>query len=174
MFYSVAVHLVKFVFVFIFFLAGFAFSFHIIFQVPISFLYRIISSTLTYERTVKEDKAAFSSPWESLLRTVSMLLGDLDYDGYMAGDKPTPLVGTAHLVYFIFLILVSLILMNLLIGLAVDDITGLQAEGQWRRLRHQANFIVYLENVASTSISSCFFIINRFSNRFNRFTTETG
>lgn len=39
--------------------------------------------------------------------------------------------------------------MNLLIGLAVDDITGLQAEGQWRRLRHQANFIVYLENVAS-------------------------
>merc|ERR1712071_25418 len=121
-------HLVKFVFVFIFFLAGFAFSFHIIFQ---------------------EDKAAFSSPWESLLRTVSMLLGDLDYDGYMAGDKPTPLVGTAHLVYFIFLILVSLILMNLLIGLAVDDITGLQAEGQWRRLRHQANFIVYLENVAS-------------------------
>ena len=61
MFYSVAQHLVKFIFVFFFFLAGFAFSFHIMFN----------------------DKAAFTSPWSSLLRTLAMMIGDANYDEYL-------------------------------------------------------------------------------------------
>ena len=60
MFYSVAQHLVKFIFVFFFFLAGFAFSFHIIFN----------------------DKAAFANPWSALLRTLAMMIGDANYDEY--------------------------------------------------------------------------------------------
>ena len=59
------------------------------------------------------------------------------------------LYGTSQLIYFCFLILVSLILMNLLIGLAVNDIQGLQKEGSIKRLRKQAEFIVYLEDIAS-------------------------
>ena len=59
------------------------------------------------------------------------------------------LKGTAHVIYFFFLILVSLILMNLLIGLAVNDIQGLQNEGRVKRLRKQAEFIVYLEDIVS-------------------------
>ena len=39
--------------------------------------------------------------------------------------------------------------MNLLIGLAVNDIQGLQKEGRVKRLRKQAEFIVYLEDIAS-------------------------
>lgn len=59
------------------------------------------------------------------------------------------LQGTAHVIYFFFLILVSLILMNLLIGLAVNDIQGLQNEGRVKRLRKQAEYIVYLEDIVS-------------------------
>lgn len=59
------------------------------------------------------------------------------------------LEGTAHVIYFFFLVLVSLILMNLLIGLAVNDIQGLQNEGRVKRLRKQAEFIVYLEDIVS-------------------------
>ena len=61
----------------------------------------------------------------------------------------TTFEGTAHVIYFCFLILVALILMNLLIGLAVNDIQGLQKEGRVKRLRKQAQFIVYLEDIAS-------------------------
>lgn len=39
--------------------------------------------------------------------------------------------------------------MNLLIGLAVNDIQGLQKEGRVERLRKQAEFIIYLEDIAS-------------------------
>ena len=64
MFYSVAQHLVKFIFVFFFFLAGFAFSFHIMFKNMI----------------IDDKKTAFESPWSSILRTLSMMIGDVNYD----------------------------------------------------------------------------------------------
>ena len=127
MFYSVAEHLVKFIFVFFFFLAGFSFSFHVMFM---------------------DKKEAFQSPWTSVLRTLSMMLGDVNYDDYLTEGK-TNLYGTAHVIYFCFLILVSLVLMNLLIGLAVNDISGLQKEGRVKRLRKQAQFIVYLEDISN-------------------------
>ena len=99
-----------------------------------------------------EEVEAFHSPFESILRTVSMMLGDFAYDSLLAKNK-VPLVGTAHLIYGCFLGFVTLILMNLLTGLAVDDITALRAEGYWRRLRHQAKFIIYLEDVVGMSSS---------------------
>ena len=62
MFYSVAQHFAKFIFVFFSFLAGFAFSFHIMFN----------------------DKAAFKNPWSALLRTLAMMMGDaINYDEYI-------------------------------------------------------------------------------------------
>lgn len=65
------------------------------------------------------------------------------------GEGKHNLGEVAHVIYFFFLVLVSLILMNLLIGLAVNDIKGLQKEGLVERLRKQAEFIIYLEDVAS-------------------------
>ncbi|KAI9565330.1 Transient receptor potential channel pyrexia [Daphnia sinensis] len=127
MFYAVAQHLVKFIFVFFFFLAGFSFSFHLVF---------------------KDKHETFSSPGTSLLRTFAMMIGDTSYDDYMT-EGNVSLEGTAHVIYFFFLVLVSLILMNLLIGLAVNDIQGLQNEGRVKRLRKQAEFIVYLEDIVS-------------------------
>lgn len=59
MFYSVAQHLVKFIFVFFFFLAGFSFSFYLMF-------------------TGKHE--AFDLPWNALLRTFAMMIGDANYD----------------------------------------------------------------------------------------------
>ena len=46
------------------------------------------------------------------------------------------------------MLLVAMVLMNLLIGLAVSDIQGLQTEGRIKRLRKQAQFVVFLEDVA--------------------------
>lgn len=89
----------------------------------------------------------------SLLRTVAMLIGDLDFDSYLTEGNFT-LIGTAHVIYFFFLILISLILMNLLIGLAVNDIQGLQREGHLKRLRKQAQFVVYLNHVAGILLHS--------------------
>lgn len=66
------------------------------------------------------------------------------------GNNSIPI--TAHLIYFLFIMLVGLVLMNLLIGLAVSDIQGLQKEGNVKRLRKQAQFIVYLEDVVNNRV----------------------
>ena len=68
----------------------------------------------------------------------------------MCYKRTLPLAGTAHIIYGCFLVFVELILMNLLTGLAVGDIAALRAEGYWRHLRHQVQFIIYLEDVVGT------------------------
>ena len=54
---------------------------------------------------------------------------------------------TPHLIYLLFILLVSIVLMNLLIGLAVSDIQGQRTEGNVFRLRKQAQYIVYFEDM---------------------------
>ena len=68
MFKLVTKQLAKFVFVFFFFLLGFALSFHIMFQ------------NKGGDGTAG-GYAAFSTPWSSLLRTLSMMVGDtIDFE----------------------------------------------------------------------------------------------
>lgn len=54
---------------------------------------------------------------------------------------------TAHLMFFTFVILVTVILMNLLVGLAVSDIQGLQASAGLNRLSRQAELVARLEGL---------------------------
>jgi hypothetical protein len=54
---------------------------------------------------------------------------------------------TAHLMFFAFVILVTVILMNLLVGLAVSDIQGLQASAGLNRLSRQAELVARLEGL---------------------------
>lgn len=61
--------------------------------------------------------------------------------------------------------------MNLLIGLAVNDIQGLQKEGLVKRLRKQAQFIVYLEDVASNRFLKMI-LREKITNKFNEWVNE--
>jgi hypothetical protein len=54
---------------------------------------------------------------------------------------------TTHLMFFTFVILVTVILMNLLVGLAVSDIQGLQASAGLNRLSRQAELVARLESL---------------------------
>lgn len=58
--------------------------------------------------------------------------------------------------------------MNLLIGLAVNDIQGLQKEGSIKRLRKQAEFIVYLEDIASNRFLRWMLCCNGITEGMNR------
>ena len=88
-----------------------------------------------------------------------MMLGELDYGDlyYNQNDKFNwpPENGTvhienetekqvfpftAHIVVFFFVVFVSIILMNLLVGLAVSDIQELQRSGKLYTLIHQVIF----------------------------------
>ena len=87
-----------------------------------------------------------------------MMLGEIDYEDLYYPQKlflnGTEIVsvsehqafpGTAHSLVLLFIFLVSIILMNLLVGLAVSDIQGLSKSAKLNQLVQQVELINYME-----------------------------
>ncbi|XP_065563359.1 transient receptor potential channel pyrexia-like isoform X2 [Artemia franciscana] len=85
----------------------------------------------------------------SLLTTLVMMLGEIDVDILFEEheSKNTFYKGTGHLVFFAFVILIVIVLMNLLVGLAVSDIQGIQRSAGLSRLVRQTRLIDRLEAI---------------------------
>ncbi|XP_058054410.1 transient receptor potential cation channel subfamily A member 1 [Anopheles bellator] len=91
---------------------------------------------------------SFSSIPMSLVRTFSMMLGEMDFVGtYVqpvhAGDLPFPL--PSFVILCLFMILMPILLMNLLIGLAIGDIDRVRRNAQLKRLAMQVVLHTELE-----------------------------
>ncbi|XP_055377272.1 transient receptor potential cation channel subfamily A member 1 isoform X2 [Condylostylus longicornis] len=91
---------------------------------------------------------SFSSIPMSLLRTFSMMLGELDFVGtyvtpfyYNQLKVPFP----SFLILGLFMVLMPILLMNLLIGLAVGDIESVRRNAQLKRLAMQVVLHTELE-----------------------------
>ena len=87
-----------------------------------------------------------------------MMLGEIDYEDlyypqkeFLSGSdivsesEHQTFPGTAHLLVLFFIFLVSIILMNLLVGLAVSDIQGLSKSAKLNQLVQQVELINYME-----------------------------
>lgn len=68
-------------------------------------------------------------------------------------DEPRGLPTTSRVIFLMFIIVASIVLMNLMVGLAVSDIQGLTQVGNVRRLEKQAEFLHQFEKVTSKLIS---------------------
>ena len=92
------------------------------------------------------------------LQLFVMMLGEIDYEDLYYPQKQflnfTEIIsesenqafpGTAHLLVLLFIFLVSIILMNLLVGLAVSDIQGLSKSAKLNQLVQQVELINYME-----------------------------
>ncbi|XP_030385455.1 transient receptor potential cation channel subfamily A member 1 isoform X2 [Scaptodrosophila lebanonensis] len=91
---------------------------------------------------------SFSNIPMSLLRTFSMMLGELDFVGtyvntYYRDQLKVPM--TSFLILSVFMILMPILLMNLLIGLAVGDIESVRRNAQLKRLAMQVVLHTELE-----------------------------
>uniref|UniRef100_A0A182J6U6 Ion transport domain-containing protein n=1 Tax=Anopheles atroparvus TaxID=41427 RepID=A0A182J6U6_ANOAO len=91
---------------------------------------------------------SFSSIPMSLVRTFSMMLGEMDFVGtyvqpFHVGDLPFPL--PSFVILCLFMILMPILLMNLLIGLAVGDIESVRRNAQLKRLAMQVVLHTELE-----------------------------
>lgn len=74
------------------------------------------------------------------------MMGEYEYSD-LFGDVTPRLVATSRVIFLLFIILASIVLMNLMVGVAVNDIQALQIEGHAKRLEKQAEFIRQLEKV---------------------------
>ncbi|NP_001296484.1 transient receptor potential channel pyrexia [Bombyx mori] len=100
---------------------------------------------------------AFHLP-AGLVKTVMMMSGELEYEDIFYNNCTNseiyyPL--TAHIMFLIFVLLVTVILTNLLVGLAVSDIQALQEGAGLDRLVRQTQLIAHLEGMLFSSLLSC-------------------
>lgn len=64
------------------------------------------------------------------MKTVVMMMGEYEYGDLFSDEKngSSFLTATSRVVFLAFVMLASIVLMNLMIGLAVNDIQGLEKE----------------------------------------------
>ena len=82
-----------------------------------------------------------------------MLLGEYDFtDNFVNNDTHW----MSKLIFVIFVIDMSVILMNLVIGLAVNDVDSIKRQSNVQRIAHETFSVLYLEEVGITSVIWCF------------------
>jgi Ion transport protein len=106
-----------------------------------------------YPAVLSKNFLEFTSRFfRSILKTFVMMIGELEFEDVFYPnksdiEKPVPYPITTHIIFFTFVVLVTIILMNLLVGLAVSDIQGLQASAGLNRLSRQAELVARLEGL---------------------------
>ncbi|XP_059216048.1 transient receptor potential channel pyrexia [Stomoxys calcitrans] len=125
MFTKVAVNFGKFLLAYICLLIAFGLSFSVLFN----------------------DYKAFKNITWSLLKSITMMSGELEFEDIFYGDVVVKYPVTAHFIFLSFVLLVTVILTNLMVGLAVSDIQGLQVSASLDRLVRQAELVSRLESL---------------------------
>ena len=126
MFSDILKSVAKFAVVLVIFLMAFGLGFHILFI----------------------NQKAFDSTFYSLLKTYVMMIGEYEFEGIITEhDDPEasetdnikeaanlPFPAYSSLIFSLFVMVMSIIIMNLMVGLAVDDIAEIQANAEFQKL----------------------------------------
>ncbi|CAL8068065.1 unnamed protein product [Calicophoron daubneyi] len=122
----------KFFIVFFLFILAFAFGFHILLS----------------------NHMAFNSLSNSLLKSAVMMLGELEFDStfnqrFTSADRSDMVFfeGLTYGLFVTFLIIMTIVIMNLLVGLAVDDIKGVQNQAVVKRIAMQIELILDVDSL---------------------------
>ncbi|XP_068993861.1 uncharacterized protein pyx [Neodiprion pinetum] len=98
---------------------------------------------------IHKDYKSFANPGVGLIKTIVMMSGELEFEDmfWNATDISIARGATMHLMFLVFVILVTVILTNLLVGLAVSDIQELQRCAGLERLIRRAELVAHLESL---------------------------
>lgn len=103
---------------------------------------------------------SFGNPFTGLIKVLAMMAGELDFEGLInqpdqITDGPFvlyhPLSVCSQILFTLFLVFVTVILMNLLVGIAVHDIQGLRNHAGLTKLVRQTKLILFTEMVLNNN-----------------------
>lgn len=122
-----------------------------------TFICLVIGFALSFSIQFR-DYAEFQNPWRAIVKTTVMMMGEFEYANLFTKDndgkdEPRGLPTTSRVIFLMFIIVASIVLMNLMVGLAVSDIQGLTQVGNVKRLEKQAEFLHQFEKVASKIVT---------------------
>ena len=92
-------------------------------------------------------KSNFSNPVHSFIQVIALMIGSVEYSDLILDNKPSEfmLEESAHIMFLIFMLFVTIIMMNLLVGIAVRDIQGLEKTAGLSKLVRQTKLIHSIE-----------------------------
>ena len=67
-------------------------------------------------------QAVFEKPWDALLKSLIMMSGEYDYGAIFFDNGKVPFPFVTYSMFVLFFLLLSILALNLLVGLTVDDI----------------------------------------------------
>ncbi|XP_061171192.1 transient receptor potential cation channel subfamily A member 1 homolog isoform X1 [Saccostrea echinata] len=94
-----------------------------------------------------QSQDAFATVWESLIKTTVMMIGEYEYENIFYGTQLDYYPEITYIMFVVFMILMSIIIMNLLVGLAVDDIKAVQEQAALKRMAMQVDLALDVERV---------------------------
>ncbi|CAL4093325.1 unnamed protein product [Meganyctiphanes norvegica] len=120
-------------------------------KVLIGFSSLLVGSALSFS-ILYRDQNVFSSFMHSMVKILLMMLGEYEYDAMPNSEDDAKehknlnmYIGSILLIFFLFI--VSILMTNLFIGVAVHDIGDLLRHGRIERLYQQAQYIISYENL---------------------------
>ena len=84
----------------------------------------------------------FATVQDSMLKVAIMMSGEIDYADIFLTDGEVPFKGATYVLFVIFFFLVSIITLNLLVGLTVDDIQTFLDEADLKNLKLKLAFVL--------------------------------
>ncbi|XP_014209506.1 transient receptor potential channel pyrexia-like [Copidosoma floridanum] len=102
---------------------------------------------------------SFDNPLTGLIKVLAMMAGELDFEGLINQDVILrddsfvlyhPLSVCSQILFTLFIVFVTVILMNLLVGIAVHDIQGLRNHAGLTKLVRQTKLILFSEQFLHT------------------------
>ncbi|KAG8225857.1 hypothetical protein J437_LFUL004787 [Ladona fulva] len=161
MFLEVLQTLIKVLFVFSILIIAFGLSFYILLSQGEPNL-----TVTTIPAFLQGNHLSFRNIPLSLMRTFSMMLGEIDFRGtfvlpyFEEDDRRTlPYGSSTFLILGIFMVFMPILIMNLLIGLAVGDIESVRRNAQLKRLAMQYSN-VQASNVLVDASTQCIFLLS--------------
>jgi len=102
------------------------------------------------------DELSYTSPYMSILKVFDMMAGGVEFNHYFV-EKKLPMPELARFICFTFILIMSISLMNLLIGLAVGDIEAVKKNAELKRLKTQIESISQFEDRISFRLRDRFY-----------------
>lgn len=115
------------------------------FQFFIVFMLFIIAFALAFF-SLLQNNDSFDTVWQSLIKTTVMMIGEFEYDSiYTDGTVYYEVLG--YILFCVFMVVMSIIIMNLLVGLAVDNIKEVQDKAELTRKAMQVELALDVERI---------------------------